>query len=238
MKRKLVLLNAVLLVLAAAAAWQLRARWLEGRAQERQMLRQPLKLPPPRAEIPVQPPPPATAAAYGEVAQKTLFSPDRNPNVVIEVTPPKPVPPFPVAYGVMDLGHGPTVILSEKPGAPSRGYSLGAKVGEFTLVSLENDEVVFDWEGTQFRKNLRELKPAPGSQAAAPAPVAALPAAAPVRAQVVSPSADAGPGVELTAELKACVAGDSSPAGTVREGYRKVVTATPFGQACRWELIK
>jgi hypothetical protein len=237
-KRKLVLLNVALLVLATAAAWQLRARWLEGKAQERKVLRQPAKLTAPPAEIPLQPPPPASAAAYGEVAQKMLFSPDRNPNVVIEVTPPKPVPAFPVAYGVMDLGSGPTVILSEKPGVPSRGYAPGAKVGDFTLVAVENDEVVLEWEGQQFRKNLRELKPAAGSQAAAPAPVAALPAAAPAMTQVVSSSPDPGPGAELTAEMKACVAGDTSPAGTVRGGYRKVLSITPFGQACRWELVK
>lgn len=238
MKRKLVLLNLALLALAAAAGWQLRARWLEGKAQEQKALRQPAKLAAPPAEIPAQPPPPASAAAYGEVAQKMLFSQDRNPNVVIEVTPPKPVPPFPVAYGVMDLGSGPTVIFSEKPGAPSRGYSLGAKVGEFTLVAMENDELVFEWEGKQFRKNLRELKPAPGSEAAAPVAAAASPTAAPVQTQVVSSSPDPGPGVELTSDLKACVAGDTSPAGAVRGGYRKVVTVTPFGQACRWELIK
>lgn len=238
MKRKLVLLNVALLVLAAAAAWQLRARWLEGKAQERKVLRQPAKAAAPPAEIPVQPPPPASAATYGEVAQKLLFSPDRNPNVVIQVTPPKPVPPFPAAYGVMDLGSGPTVILSEKPGAPSRGYALGAKVGEFTLVSLENDEVVFEWDGKQFKKNLRELKPAPVSAAAAPVAAAARPAAAPVQTQVVSSTPDPGPGAQLAEDLKACVAGDTSPAGTVRGGYRKLVTTTPFGQACRWELVK
>jgi hypothetical protein len=138
----------------------------------------------------------------------------------------------------MDLGGGPTVILGEKPGAPSRGYALGAKVGEFTLVSMENDEVVFEWDGKQFKKNLRELKPAPGSEAAAPVAVAARPAAAPVQTQVVSSSPDPGPGAELTADLKACVPGDTSPSGTVRGGYRKVVNATPFGQACRWELVK
>jgi hypothetical protein len=237
-KRKLVLLNLALLVLAVAAAWQLRARWLEGKAQERKVLRQPAQPAAPPAEIPVQPPPPASAAAYGEVAQKMLFSPDRNPNVVVQVTPPKPVPPFPVAYGVMDLGSGPTVILGEKPGAPSRGYPLGAKVGEFTLVGMENDEVVFEWEGQRFRKNLRELKPQPGSVAAAPVAAVARPAAAPVQTQVVSSSPDAGPGAELTGDMRACAPGDTSPAGTVRGGYRKVVTRSPFGQACTWDLIK
>ncbi len=104
MKRKLILLNVALLVLAAAAAWQLRARWREGQAQERKLLQQSVK--------PVVPPPPpaleapqaAKAAGYSEVAQKTLFSRDRNPNVVVEVAPPKPVPEFPVAYGIMNLG--------------------------------------------------------------------------------------------------------------------------------------
>jgi hypothetical protein len=158
-------------------------------------------------------------------------------NVIVQVTPPKPVPPFPVAYGVMDLGSGPTVILGEKPGAPSRGYALGEKVGEFTLVAMENDEVVFEWEGKQFRKNLRELKPPPSS-AAAPVAAAARPVPAPVQTQVVSSLPDAGPGVQLSEDLKACVAGDTIPAGTVRGGYRKLVTTTPFGQACRWELVK
>jgi hypothetical protein len=34
------------------------------------------------------------------------------------------------------------------------------------------------------------------------------------------------------------VPGDTTPAGTVRDGYRKLVTQTPFGNACRWELVK
>jgi hypothetical protein len=37
---------------------------------------------------------------------------------------------------------------------------------------------------------------------------------------------------------KACVPGDNSPAGTVADGYKKVIEATPFGNACRWIAIK
>ena len=41
------------------------------------------------------------------------------------------------------------------------------------------------------------------------------------------------------AMLKACNADDSSPAGTVVDGMKKVVSATPFGgTACRWEQTK
>lgn len=38
--------------------------------------------------------------------------------------------------------------------------------------------------------------------------------------------------------VKACVPGDDSPAGTVVDGYKKVIEATPFGTACRWIAVK
>ncbi len=41
-------------------------------------------------------------------------------------------------------------------------------------------------------------------------------------------------GVALDDRTKACVPGDTSPAGTVLNGYTKVIEATPFGNACRW----
>ena len=37
---------------------------------------------------------------------------------------------------------------------------------------------------------------------------------------------------------KACLPGDDSPAGTVAEGYKKVLEPTPFGVACRWIAVK
>ena len=38
--------------------------------------------------------------------------------------------------------------------------------------------------------------------------------------------------------VKPCVAGDNQPPGTVVAGYKKVVSQTPFGAACRWEPAK
>jgi hypothetical protein len=231
------LLNLTLLALALAAAWELKVRWREGAAREQKALRPSTKVVQPVMPALPRRPQKASAAAYGEVAQQMLFSKDRNPNVVVEATPPKPVPPFPLAYGVMDLGGGPIAMLSEKPGAPAHQYSAGDKVGEFKIVALSSDELVLEWEGRKFQKKVSELKPETAKQSAA-AEAAVVPAvsAAPVVSATSTPAS--GPGLPLTDELKACVQGDSSPPGTVRDGYRKIVTQTPFGSSCRWELVK
>jgi hypothetical protein len=46
------------------------------------------------------------------------------------------------------------------------------------------------------------------------------------------------PGGDLSAGVKACQPGDSSPAGTVADGMRKVIMPTPFGSKCYWESEK
>jgi hypothetical protein len=240
-RRRLLLLNLVLLAMVAAAAWQVRARWLAGTEQERALLRPKSKAVLPVEAEPGRLPQPASAAAYAEVAQQLLFAQDRNPNVTVEAAPPKPVPAFPVAYGMIDMGEGPLVILSAKPGAANHAYSAGEKIGEFTLASIENDEIVFDWEGQRIRKKLQDLKPQPGTAAPAnPADTAsaAQPAPATTLVQSVGSSANEGPGEQLTGDLKSCQPADTSPAGTVRDGYRKVVNRTPFGMACHWEPVK
>jgi hypothetical protein len=39
---------------------------------------------------------------------------------------------------------------------------------------------------------------------------------------------------QISPPVKNCQAGDTSPAGTVVDGYKKVIEQTPFGRACRW----
>ncbi len=87
------------------------------------------------------------------------------------------------------------------------------------------------------RKKFQELRPQPGTPApqAAGASVAATPGAV---VQSASAAAEGGPGAQVTSNMRACVAGDTSPAGTVKDGYRKVLTQTPFGANCRWEPAK
>lgn len=242
MKGRLALLNLALAALAAAGAWQLRVRWLEARAREKALYETQVK---PAAPAPVVPAPPAAPAApvraidYGEVAGKMLFSRDRNPTVEIEAAPPKPMPPMPVAYGVMAFGDVRSAILSPRPGLPHKAFEPGQQVGELKLVSVSPEELVFEWEGQTIVKKLEELmsKEQPAQAAPEAAPAAAQPAATVVNATPAAP-VKPGPGAQLTPEMRACVPGDPTPAGTVMEGFRKIVTQTPFGERCRWEVAR
>ncbi len=240
MRRKLILLNLALLALVSMAAWRLRVNWLAGRAEETRVLRPSIKPVPPPALESLQSPKPAVAADYGDVAQRMLFDRDRNPKVVVEVAPAKPLPPLPVAYGLMDMGSGPLVILSEKPGAANRSYAPGDKIGNFVLAAIEGEELVFEWDGQQVRRTLQDLKPQANSPA--PASSASMPVSQPAASTAVqsvgAAPAEGGPGGELTGDLRACQPTDTSPSGTVRGGYRKVVNKTPFGMSCHWEPVK
>jgi hypothetical protein len=48
----------------------------------------------------------------------------------------------------------------------------------------------------------------------------------------------ARPGVDVGDGYRSCVAGDNSPSGTMVDGYRKVMTTSPFGVSCGWEKIQ
>ncbi len=240
MRRKLLLLDLALLAALAGTGWRVRDKWNQARHREQMVLRQPLKpLPPP----PVSPLPaaePVTAAAYVDIAQKMLFSPDRNPTVVVEAPKPKPMPPLPIANGVMNLGGGPMAILAEKSGAEYRAVRPGEKIGAFTLVAVSGDEIALEWEGKEVRRKLDELRERkqgePGPISAAPVPRAS--AAPSTAASVSSQGAPAGPGVDAGGGVRGCLPGDTSPPGTVVNGFRKVVSDTPFGKVCHWEPAK
>jgi hypothetical protein len=248
LKRKLFALNLLLAALLGAAGWQIRERWRLAREREQAVLAQ--QVPPaPAPEVPELPKvAPVPAASYLEVAQGMIFSRDRNPNVVVEEKPPEPVPPFPFAYGVLDFGGGPTVFMSEKAGAPQKSYRVGDMVGPFKIAALTRDEITLEWKDKTFQKPLAELKPKP-SEAERAATAAAPPPVEAPKVQSVAPdevlanaqkqmSSDGAPGINVGAQVRACAPGDNSPPGTIQGGYRKVVTATPFGQSCRWEPVR
>lgn len=240
MKGRLALVNLTLAALAAFGAWQLRVRWLEARARETALYYQQVKPPPPPPVVPIPPVQPVTAISYGDVAQKMLFAKDRNPAVEIDVAPAKPMPPLPAAYGVMVFGEVRSAILSPRSGTPHRAYAPGEMVGEFKLVSVDPEELVFEWDGQTIVKKVEELVAKDRAAGAAPVSgtaAAAPPAPPPVTTTVVAPVRP-GPGMQMTPELRACQPGDPTPAGTVMEGMRKLVTRTPFGEQCRWELVR
>jgi hypothetical protein len=238
LKRKLLLINVALAALTALAGTHARQKWLEARKREEVVLRvKPKPLPPPPFS-PLAAVEPVSAADYSEVAQQMLFSPDRNSTVVLEVAPPKPMPALPVVHGVVDIGEGPTAIMSAKSGGAHRGVHVGERVGEFKLVRLSGDEIVLEWDGHEVRKKVEELidrsaPPAPEQSGAAAQ--AARPAAS--AAAVASPQ-QAGPGVDVGDQKRSCQPGDNTPAGAVQNGFRKVEIDSPFGKRCWWEPAK
>jgi len=235
------MLDVALFVAVVLCGFLLRQRWVETSRREQALLRQ---------IVPAGPPPAMSAAPvvnaivagnYMETVQLMLFSKDRNPNVILDPPPPPPPPPkmpdLPVAYGIMDLGGGPTIILAEKPGAPHRGYQAGETIGVFKIVSMDSREVLFDWEGQPVKRTLQELAEKKSTVAYNTGPEEAKPNAAAASTQTIG--AAKGPLEEdMGNQTKACAPGDTTPAGTVEGGMRKVVTKSPFGDVCRWEPVR
>ena len=242
MKRKLLLLDLVLIAAIGAATWRLRLDWLAARAREQKFAGQVARpTSPPQAVNIGLPPRPVTASGYADIAEKMLFSRDRNPTVIVEpppAPPAKPMPPLPMLYGVMNLVDGTTAIMGERMGAKHQGIRLGEKVGEFTLVAVNREEITLEWDGKPIKKRIEEMIDRGATPAAPPAGNMPRPAAT-ASGPIVQPTpkVEAAPGIELGKGVKACQSGDASPAGTTADGYRKVVTATPFGNSCRWEPI-
>jgi hypothetical protein len=240
LKRKLIALDLALVAAIGAASWRLRQDWITLRAREQKVLQRPAKGSQPPVLNVAPPPQPVAAVGYAEIAQQMLFSKDRNPDVVIEPAkepPPPPMPPLPVLYGVMNLVDSTTVVMSENASAPHQGVRLGDLIGPFKLVAVNREDITFEWEGQPITRKIddmlvREPAPAPPSNVAARTP---LPAPRP--SQAPPQKVDAAPGADIGNGLRACQAGDSSPAGTTASGYRKSVAPTPFGSACRWEPI-
>ena len=242
MSRTIIFLNLILLVALGAGALELRRRWLQSREREAQAL---AFRPVPPSALPVgsavqTDPSKIQAAQYVEVAERFLFARDRNPTVVIEIKappPPKPMPNFPVVYGVMDLGMGPTVFMANGA-APQQGYRIGDKIGEFTLRAANQKELTFEWDGKDITKSLDELRVRTASVSAPAERMnsnvnnnAVAEAPRPKIPDNVRPT----PGTDIGGGHKGCLPGDSSPTGTVADGYKKVSYTYAFGPICYWE---
>ena len=132
MTRKLILLDLALAAVVCFLVFEMRREWVEAHARAQAFLSAKVKqAPAPRlAALPKVSP--LAAIAFAEVAQLNLFSKDRNPQVIIDVEPPKvkPVPAFPVARGVLLWpGTPPVVVLSLRPGGAQKGYGVGERIG-------------------------------------------------------------------------------------------------------------
>ncbi len=236
MNKKLLALNLALIVLIGATGWQLHSAMNQADAKEKSIVGKALEKVDPPPPNPVDPPSPLRPGDYYDVARFLLFFPDRNPDVVIETVPPKPLPPMPVAHGVLDLGSGPTIILSENDKAQQRAYQVGDVYEDFLISQISDTGVVFEWEGELISRSIEELKPAvklptrAKTVATAPRPAVAEPKGTVLGKEVSGPSE-----IDIGGGIRACQPGDTSAAGTVVGGYKKVMSQTPFGRVCRWE---
>jgi len=240
MNRRLVLLNVVLAAVVVYGGVQFRGAYQAEKAREAALKAKQITPLPAPAYTALANDGPVLPSGYNYVAQKNLFHPSRDPNVVVEPPPapppPPPMPEVPRYHGQMNLGDGPMAMLVEKPGMREKAVKPGDTIGQFKLVDVTTNEITFDWNGETVRRSLREL--ADTSQAAAPAadnrpaaPAAAAPPPPPAQAPV-------GPGEITNFGFKTCVPNDSTPEGTVVGGFRKVISTTPFGKSCRWDPVK
>jgi hypothetical protein len=241
LRRKLQLLNLVLIALLTVVGFRFHQVWVDARAREQRVLNVRVK-PEPAVMLPPLPPyTPVVAMNYLDVAQKMLLSKDRNPNVIYDPPapppPPPPMPALPQFYGLMMFGS-PAIILSDKPGT-QKAYRPGEKVGPFTLVAFDHTRVTFDWDGKKVERRLDELvakNPPPSAANTQNVPAAAAAAPAPPAASIST--SPLGPGADIGGGYRACQPNDATPSGTVKDGLRKVEVATPFGKSCRWETVK
>jgi hypothetical protein len=240
LSRKLIALNLVLAVAVAWAGWQLHNEWLAAKARQAALWKAHAAAPAAPKMTPLAAPGALLPTTYMKVATADLFDPSRNPDVPVEQPPapppPPPMPPLPVCHGVMDVGEGPLAVLSVNKNSPHQALSPGDTIGQFKLLSVNTQEITLEWNGQVIHKSVEELldrsSAAPGG-GGEPAAVhaAAAPAAAPVEASVK------GPGDATQFGIKTCQPNDSTPEGTVVDGYRKSSRATPFGSACYWEPV-
>lgn len=238
MKRRIVILNVVLAAVAVFAGVQLRNEWLAAKAREAATLPGPPVKPgpvPPYSALPGAGP--VLAAGYSLIPQKFLFDPSRNSTVVevVVVTPPpppRPMPALPRFHGEMNLG-GIMAVLSETPNSPQKFMKPGETIGEFKLLDVNTQELVFEWDGQTIHKGLNELT----DRGAAPADSRGSSAATNAAPPAPVLQTPLGPGAATPQGARLCIPNDSTPEGAVVDGFRKVSLATPFGMSCRWDPV-
>ena len=243
MNRKLVVLNAVLLLVVVFGGVQLRNQHEAAKARQAALLAVRVSPVPAPPFVALPNDPPVLSSGYKDVAMKDLFHPSRNPDVEVPPPPapppPPPMPELPRFHGQMNLGDGPLVLLVEKAGTPEKAIKPGETIGQFKLVDVNTSEITFAWtfNGDLVRRSLSsmmdriaETGPAGGSDA--PRSQAPPPPQAPQIKSAIGPGALTGMGTRI------CEVNDNTPAGTVVNGFKKTEGRTPFGAFCVWDPVK
>jgi len=247
-KRRLLVLNALLLGLLILGAAELYSRWLQA---EMRLAELDVVAPDAVPNSPVEPPtrPAVRAGSYRAIVDRLLFSADRNPTV--EVEEPEVVvvnrPELPRLDGLVDFGDGPTALMAADATGKPEWLNVGGKVGEFVFNGVDGGKVKLLWKEEEILAAPKELVGAKAKQAATKAaPRARRPAAG----QAAAPAA---PAANLAADAPKPIGGkhnigtefipgryradpnDGAPDGTESGEYRKVVRQSPFGSQSWWE---
>ena len=240
MNRRLMVLNVALAGAVVYAGMEGRRQWVAANERKAQIL---------RTQVPPAPAPPFTrqpevspvlASGYANIAQRFLLDPSRNPDVPVEPKPlpppPPPRPPLPFFHGMMNIGDGPEISMSQTSGSVHKWLHAGEAIGEFKLVAFDADNIELEWNGERIVKPLVELSGHTGGtgQVAEAPPENDQP---PTR--VIPPPAPVGPGAENVAGERACQSNDTMPVGTVVNGVIKTIVRNPlFGsENCIWKPV-
>ena len=245
MTRRLFYLNAVLMLGIITLGLRLKSLYEEAReretivrlSQERKLVYKP-GAPTPQVQA-------VNTASYSDVAIRMLFSRDRNPTVIIEEKPKlpdPPPPPLPKAHGVMMLDP-PRIILTAKMSEGQKIYKAGDKVGDYEIIAFDTKTIQLRWHDKDYTKELSELADAnPGGGAAPTTVEAPQPQGSSTSGPTVSGVPTAASAASImdnpNAASKPVEAGDTSPAGTMKDNFRKVCSISPFGSACRWVPVR
>jgi hypothetical protein len=233
MNRTWTLLNLVLFVTASLLAFQLRKQWQTYHASHNAAKIQPQSAQ--ATQYPGQVSKPLTAPNYSAIVDNHLFNLERN-NVVPVDPPPPSEPrvsaPKPILMGTMGLAGSTYALMVSAAGGDSTLYrrlKIGEQLDGYTLVKVLHDKVVMSAGGAELDVRIADqpkprLQAAPGEAASGSGSrVSAVGSAAnPNSAQTDSPQVPASNAQE----------------GTVFNGKRKRIVASPFGPTIVWEDVK
>ena len=244
MNRKLILLNAVLLLVVVYGGVQLRNQYQSAKA--RQAALRAVRIPPAPAPpfVPLPNDAPVLPSGYKDVAMQDLFHPSRNPNVEVPPPPapppPPPMPDLPRYHGQMNLAGELITLLVEKPGMQEKAIKPGETIGQFKLVDVNTSEITFAWtfNGELARRSLSSMMDNTAAAGAAAGASDARPSTAPSAPQAPQIKSAIGPGELTGMGTRLCDPNDSTPAGSVVGGFRKTEGRTPFGSFCVWDPVK
>jgi len=244
MNRKLIALNLALGALVVWAGFGLRQMWLAAKARDAAEFNRNSGTVPVAPLTPLPNQQAVVPAKYKTIADKFLWDKSRNPEVPVEPPPPPPpeppMPPLPVYHGLMNIGEGPTAFMGKTASSPYEIVHPGETIGEFKLLAVNEKEIELEWHGKKVHRSVDELT----DNSAQAAPVEAVnaglgrPANAPPVSAPPPPPQELGPGEKHdNFDNASCLANDTTPDGTVKDGYRKIHRLTPFGNICLWEKV-